>query len=71
MTANGRKTIPVTFRQRFGIKKGNRFVFTEQNGKIVLEKFERGYFLYYAGILGTGGEMLKGLMREKEVIFNE
>lgn len=65
INANGRMTIPKEMRERLNIKVGTRLGFVDEDGKIVLQKIKIGYFLRYAGILGTKGEMLKGLMREK------
>lgn len=65
MTSKGRLTIPAEMRKRLGMKKGTRLGFVEEDGKIIVRKIDKNYFLQFAGILGMKGKALKGLMNEK------
>lgn len=53
-------------RNRLGIKTGSRVVFVEEDGKIIVRKIDKNYFLQFAGILSTKGKVLRSLMREKK-----
>ena len=53
-------------RRKFGIKKGTKIAFIEQNGKLIIQPLDKSYFESLAGILGTDGDMLKGLMQEEK-----
>lgn len=53
-------------RRKFGIKKGTKIAFIEQNGKLIIQPLDKSYFESLAGILGTDGDMLKGLMEEEK-----
>ena len=65
ITTNGRFTIPIELRRKYGLKKGTCIVITENENGFEIAKFRKGFFLRYAGILGTKGNMLMGLTREK------
>jgi AbrB family looped-hinge helix DNA binding protein len=66
VTARGMITVPAIIRRKFKIKKGTRIAFIEQDGKVIMQPLNKDYFMRMAGILGTKGELLKGLMREKK-----
>ena len=66
VTGKGQIVIPVKIRRKFGIKKGTKIAFVEQNGKLLIQPLDKKYFENLAGILGTDGDMLKGLMEDKK-----
>jgi AbrB family looped-hinge helix DNA binding protein len=66
VTAKGMITVPVRIRRKFGIKKGTKVAFVEQDGKLIMQPLDRDYFMGMAGILGTKGKLLKALMDERK-----
>ena len=66
VTVKGQVVVPASIRRKFGIKKGTKIAFIEQNGKLILQPLDKNYFESMAGILGTSGDMLKGLMEDKK-----
>ena len=66
VTIKGQIVVPVKIRKRFGIKKGTKVAFIEQNGKLMVQPLDKSYFESLAGVLGTDGDMLKGLMEDKK-----
>lgn len=71
VTVKGQVVVPAKIRKKFGIKKGTKIAFIEQNGKLIIQPLDKNYFERLAGVLGTNGDMLKSLMdgknREKEL----
>ncbi|MBN1398525.1 MAG: AbrB/MazE/SpoVT family DNA-binding domain-containing protein [Bacteroidetes bacterium] len=66
VTVKGQIVVPAKIRKKFGIKKGTKIAFIEQNGKLMIQPLDKNYFESLAGILGTDGDMLKGLMEDKK-----
>ena len=66
VTIKGQIVVPVKIRRKFGIKKGTKIAFIEQNGKLIIQPLDKGYFESLAGILGTDGKLLKSLMDDKK-----
>lgn len=66
VTIKGQIVVPKKIRTRFGIKKGTKVAFIEQNGKLIIQPLDKNYFESLAGILGTEGDMLKSLMEDKK-----
>ncbi len=66
VTIKGQIVVPAKIRQKFGIKKGTKIAFIEQNGKLIIQPLDKNYFESLAGILGTEGKMLKSLMEDKK-----
>jgi AbrB family looped-hinge helix DNA binding protein len=66
VTVKGQVVVPANIRRRFGIKKGTKIAFIEQNGKLIIQPLDKNYFKSLAGILGTDGKMLKSLMDDKK-----
>lgn len=66
VTIKGQIVVPVKIRRKFGIKKGTKIAFVEQNGKLMIQPLDKSYFESLAGILGTEGKMLKSLMQDKK-----
>jgi AbrB family looped-hinge helix DNA binding protein len=66
VTVKGQIVVPARIRRKFGIKRGIKIAFVEQNGKLLIQPLDKNYFKSLAGILGTDGDMLKGLMEEKK-----
>ncbi len=66
VTVKGQIVVPAKIRRKFGIKKGTKIAFVEQNGKLIIQPLDKNYFESLAGILGTDGDMLKGLMEDKK-----
>jgi AbrB family looped-hinge helix DNA binding protein len=66
VTVKGQVVVPAKIRRKFGIKKGTKIAFIEQNGKLLIQPLDKNYFETMAGILGTNGDMLKALMEDKK-----
>jgi AbrB family looped-hinge helix DNA binding protein len=66
VTVKGQVVVPANIRRKFGIKKGTKIAFIEQNGKLIIQPLDKNYFESLAGILGTEGKMLKSLMDDKK-----
>jgi AbrB family looped-hinge helix DNA binding protein len=66
VTTKGQIVVPARIRRRFGITKGMRIAFIEQNGKLIIQPLDKSYFESIAGVLGTEGKMLKSLMNDKK-----
>jgi len=66
VTIKGQIVVPVKIRRKFGIKKGTKIAFIEQNGKLFIQPLDKSYFESLAGVLGTEGKMLKSLMEDKK-----
>ena len=66
VTVKGQIVVPAKIRRKFGIKKGTKVAFIEQNGKLIVQPLDKSYFEGLAGILGTDGKMLKSLMEDKK-----
>lgn len=66
VTIKGQVVVPAKIRQKFGIKKGTKIAFIEQNGKLMIQPLDKSYFENLAGILGTHGKMMKSLMEDKK-----
>jgi AbrB family looped-hinge helix DNA binding protein len=82
ITLRGQITIPVTIRKKLGVKDGDKVVFIEENGRIVMEnsvkvalKDVQDAFRGEAERLGLKDEqdvvsMIKEVRREKRVTAN-
>lgn len=66
VSLKGQIIIPRKIRRKFGIKKGTKVAFIEQNGKLIIQPLDKSYFEGLAGILGTEGKMMKSLMEDKK-----
>ena len=66
VTVKGQVVVPANIRRKFGIKKGTKIAFIEQNGRLLIQPLDKNYFESLAGILGTEGKMLKSLMEDKK-----
>ena len=66
ITVKGQIVVPARIRKKYGIKKGTTIAFIEQNGKLILQPLDKGYFESLAGVLGTDGDMLKSLREDKK-----
>lgn len=66
VTVKGQVVVPANIRRKFGIKKGTKIAFIEQNGKLLIQPLDKNYFESLAGILGTEGKMLKSLVEDKK-----
>ena len=66
VTVKGQIVVPAKIRHKFGMKKGTKVAFIEQNGKLIIQALDKNYFENLAGILGTDGEMLKSLTEDKK-----
>jgi AbrB family looped-hinge helix DNA binding protein len=66
VTIKGQIVVPSKIRAKFGIKKGTKVAFIEQNGKLIIQPLDQNYFESLAGVLGTEGDMLKSLMDDKK-----
>lgn len=66
VTTKGQLVIPARIRRRHGIKRGTRVCLIEEGEKIVLRPLTPDYFRKAAGILGTGGKVLKAFLEDKK-----
>ncbi len=66
VTTRGQITIPARIRKVFRFTKGTKIAFIERHGKLILQMLDKNYFESLAGVLGTDGDMLKGLMEDKK-----
>ena len=66
VTTKGQLVIPAKIRRRHGIKRGTRICLIDEGGDIVLRPLTAEYFRKAAGILGTGGKVLKAFLEEKK-----
>lgn len=66
VTVKGQIVVPCKIRKKFGIKKGTKIAFIEQQGKLIIQPLDKSYFESLAGMLGTEGDMLKSLMEDKK-----
>jgi AbrB family looped-hinge helix DNA binding protein len=66
VTVKGQIVVPAKIRKKFGIKKGTKIAFIEQNNKLIIQPLDKSYFESLAGMLGTEGDMLKSLMADKK-----
>ena len=66
VTVKGQIVVPAIIRKKFGIKKGTKIAFIEQNNKLIIQPLDKSYFESLAGMLGTEGDMLKSLMEDKK-----
>ena len=66
VTTKGQLVIPARIRRRHGIKRGTRVCLIEHGEEIVLKPLTPEYFQKAAGILGTGGKVLKAFLEEKK-----
>ena len=66
VTVKGQVVIPSRLRRRLGIKKGTKVCFIERSGEIILRPVTDEYNEKSAGILGTGGKLLRLLEREQQ-----
>lgn len=66
VTIKGQVVIPAKIRRKFGIKKGTKVAFIEQDKKLIIQPLDKNYFESLAGIIGTKGKILKSLMEDKK-----
>ena len=66
VTTKGQLVIPARIRRRHGIKRGTRICLIEHGEEIVLRPLTREYFQKTAGMLGTGGKVLKALLEDRK-----
>jgi AbrB family looped-hinge helix DNA binding protein len=59
VTVKGQIVVPVKIRRKFGIKKGTKVAFIEQNGKLMIQPLDKSYFESLAGILGTNARFFR------------
>ncbi len=66
VTIKGQIVVPARIRRKFGIKKGTKIAFIEQNNKLIIQPLDGSYFGAMAGILGTKGKLLRSLKEDKK-----
>ena len=66
VSAKGQVVVPARIRHRLGMRRGIRVVFIEQDGKLMIQPLDKSYFESLAGILDSGGKMMKSLMDENK-----
>ncbi len=66
VTTKGQLVIPARLRRRHHIKPGTRVCLVEEGDRVILKPLTPEYFEKMAGILGTGGRVLKAFLEEKK-----
>lgn len=66
VTSKGQIVIPSKIREYFHIRQGTLICFEPRRSEIVLKPLTPEYFEKMAGILGTGGKVLKRFLDEKK-----
>jgi AbrB family looped-hinge helix DNA binding protein len=66
VTVKGQIVVPARIRRKFGIKRGTKVAFIEQNGKLMIQPLDKSYFEKLAGVLGTNGKIMRSLMEDKK-----
>lgn len=67
LSTKGQLVVPAGVRKKLGLKKGTKVVIIEEENGFRVKLLNRKYFDEMAGILGTKGDLLKSLLREKEL----
>ena len=67
VTVKGQVVIPSTLRRKYGIKKGTKVLFFDQNGEIRLLPLTGDSIDANVGFLQTRGRLLKALHKEKKL----
>jgi AbrB family looped-hinge helix DNA binding protein len=67
VTAKGQITIPVEFRRKFNIKEGDKVVFMEKDGMIVIANSNRMAFEEFQQAMKGEAEMA-GITNEEDVV---
>ena len=65
ISANGQIIIPISIRQKFGLKSGVRVAIIEQENGFLVQAMNRKYFEQFAGILPIKGRATKALLEER------
>jgi len=61
VTSKGQVLIPARLRRKHGIKSGEKVIFVEVNGQLIVQPLTREYFRQFAGMFGEhsiAGELL-------------
>lgn len=66
VTTKGQLVIPARLRRRFGIKKGTRVTFSEQDGRIIIQPVTREFIRGLRGSLKGGPSTLEILLEERK-----
>ena len=67
VTVKGQVVIPSKLRRKYGIKKGTRVLFSDQDGEIRLLPLTPDSIDANIGFLQTRGKLLKALQKEKRL----
>jgi AbrB family looped-hinge helix DNA binding protein len=57
VTSKGQLVVPATIRRKYGIKRGTKIAFIEENGKIYLQPLNRDYLQKVSGSLESQGKV--------------
>ena len=66
VTVKGQIVVPAKLRKKYGMNRGVKVAFIEQEGRVFIQPLDNKYFENLAGMLGTNGDMLKSLMEDKK-----
>ena len=66
VTSRGQIVIPARMRRKLKIRPGTPVSFFEQGYAIVVQPLTDAYIRSLPGTLGTGGRLLKALMKDKK-----
>ena len=67
ISANGQIVVPAEIRKRLKLRKGSKLTIIEEENGFKVRLLNKKYFEELAGTIGTKGELLKGLLREREL----
>ncbi len=67
MSTKGQLVVPEDIRKKLGLRRGSKVVVIEEENGFRVKLLNKKYFMEIAGILGTKGDMLKSLLREKKL----
>ena len=66
ITSGGRITIPLEFRKKYNLNSRMKIVFTEKDGRLIIQALNKKYFNEIAGTLDLKGKMINSFLNEKE-----
>lgn len=65
VTSKGQLVIPAPLRKKYGIKKGTKIAFIEQDGKLLLQPINKQFIRSMCGILKSDTSVVQELLEER------
>lgn len=65
VTMKGQIVIPFRMRRRLGLKKGTKVSLIDKGDEIIVRPLTKDYFERMAGVLKTGGRLMRQLLEER------